>query len=154
MSRRSGQQGNVVKKGKMWHGRYYVDVVGQDERKRVSLPLGSTDSMTKPEAKRKLRTMLEEKGFNTEANFVRTTRPGRSFAQEVGWWRENRLSLFKPSCQETMGGHIDKYLLPRFGQLPLDSIDERQAQEFIAQLNRTEYRQGKKGKPKKLLIGA
>ncbi len=149
MSRRSGQQGNVVEKGKMWHGRYYVDVVGQDERKRVSVPLGSTDSMTKPEARRKLRTLLEGNGFNTEAHFVRTTRPGRTFAEEAEWWKENRLSLFKPSCQETMGGHTDKYLLPRFGKLSLDSIDERQVQEFIAQLNRTEYRQGK-GKRKKL----
>ena len=149
MSRRSGQQGNVVEKGKMWHGRYYVDVLGQDKRKRVSLPLGSTDSMTKPEAKRKLRTMLEENGINTEAHFIRTTQPGRSFAQEVEWWKDNRLSLLKPSCQETMGGHIEKYLLPRFGQLSLDSIDERQVQEFIAELNRTEYRQGK-GKRKKL----
>src|ERR1700694_768432 len=150
MSRRSGQQGTVVKKGNMWHGRYYVDVVGQDERKRVSLPIGSVDAMTKSEAKRRLRATLEENGINTEAHFIRTTVPGRSFAQEVEWWRENRLSLFKPSCQETMGGHIDKYLLPRFGKMPLDSIHERQAQEFVAQLNRTEYRQGKKGKRKKL----
>ncbi len=149
MTRRSGQNGNVVKKGNVWHGRYYVDVVGQDKRKRMSLPLGSTDSMTKPEAKRKLRTVLEEKGVNTEAYFIRTTLPGRAFAEEAEWWKENRLSLFKPSCQETMGGHIDKYLLPRFGKLPLDSVDERQAQEFIAQLNRTEYCQGK-GKLKKL----
>ena len=150
MSRRSGQQGTVVKKGNMWHGRYYVDVVGQDERKRVSLPIGSVDAMTKSEAKRRLRATLEENGINTEAHFIRTTVPGRSFAQVVEWWRENRLSLFKPSCQETMGGHIDKYLLPRFGKMPLDSIHERQAQEFVAQLNRTEYRQGKKGKRKKL----
>jgi integrase len=146
MSRRSGQQGNVVKKGNAWHGRYYVDVVGQDERKRVSVPLGSTDSMTKPEAKRRLRAMLEENGINTEAHFIRTTRPGRSFAEEAEWWKDNRLSLFKPSCQETMGGHIDKYLLPRFGQLSLDSIEERQVQEFIAQLNRTEYLSGRKRK--------
>ncbi len=70
MIRRPGQSGSVVKKGRMWHGRYYADVPGQEERKRMSVPLGSIDSMTKSEAKRKLRSLLEEKGINSEAHFV------------------------------------------------------------------------------------
>jgi len=37
-----------------------------------------------------------------------------------------------------MGSHIDKYLLPRFGDLPIDAVDERRVQEFIADLNNTE----------------
>jgi integrase len=37
-----------------------------------------------------------------------------------------------------MGSHIDKYLSPRFGDLPIDAVDERKVQEFIADLNRTE----------------
>ena len=37
-----------------------------------------------------------------------------------------------------MGSHIDKYLLPRFGELSIDVVDERRVQEFIADLNRTE----------------
>ena len=41
MSRRSGQAGRVVRKGNRWHGRYYVDVPGQEERKRVSHTGGS-----------------------------------------------------------------------------------------------------------------
>ncbi len=43
-----------------------------------------------------------------------------------------------PSCRETMGSHIDKYLLPRLGDLPMDGVDERKVQEFVANLNRTE----------------
>jgi len=35
-----------------------------------------------------------------------------------------------------MGQHIDKYLLPRFGNMPVTAIDERQVQEFVAALNR------------------
>ena len=38
MSRRSGQAGTVVKKGKMWCGRYYEDVPGQDQRKYLATP--------------------------------------------------------------------------------------------------------------------
>jgi len=139
MALRPGQSGTVVRKGRMWHGRYYADVSGQDERKRMSVPLGPTDSMTKPEAKRKLRALLEQMGINSEAHLIRATRVAKTFAQEAEWWKENRLSLFKPSCQEAMGSHVDKYLLPRFGKLPVDAVDERQVQEFIAELSRTEF---------------
>jgi len=37
-----------------------------------------------------------------------------------------------------MGSHVDKYLLPRFGELSIDAVDERRVQEFIADLNRIE----------------
>ncbi len=37
-----------------------------------------------------------------------------------------------------MGSHIDKYLLPRFGELSIDAVDERRVQEAVADLNRTE----------------
>jgi integrase len=79
---------------------------------------------------------LEQAGVNSEANFVRATQPLRTFAQGAEWWKQNRLSLFEPSCQETMGQHVDKYLLPRFGNMPATAIDERQVQEFVAALNR------------------
>jgi integrase len=136
MTRRYGQSGYVVKKGNMWHGRYYVDL--QDTRKRVSVPLGPVRQFTKPEAKRKLRDLLEQSGVNTEAHLLQAIGASQTFSQESAWWRKNKLSLHKPSCQETMGSHIDKYLLPRFGDLPIDAVDERKVQEFIADLNRTE----------------
>jgi hypothetical protein len=100
----------------MRHGRYYVDL--QDKRKRVSVPLGPIEQFTKPEAKRKLRDLLEQSGVNTEAHLLQAIKVSRTFKQESAWWRQNKLSLFKPSCQETMGSHIDKYLLPRFSGHP------------------------------------
>jgi len=120
----------------MWHGRYYVDL--QERRKRVSVPLGPIEQYTKPEAKRKLRELLEQSGVNTEAHLLHAIKASRTFEQESAWWRQNKLSLFKPSCQETMGSHIDKYLVPRFSELSIDAVDERRVQEFIADLNRTE----------------
>src|SRR4051794_4137335 len=62
MSFRSGQSGTVVRKGQMWHGRYYVDIPGKEERRRASVPLGSVSTMKKTEAKRKLRAILQEMG--------------------------------------------------------------------------------------------
>ena len=136
---RSGQSGTVVRKGQMWHGRYYVDVPGTDQRRRASVPLGSTLTMKKPEARRKLRAMLQEMGLNDDAHLERVTSAVATFGAEAAWWKENRLPIFKPATQEAMGSHLDKYLLPRFGKLPMSAIDERRVQEFINDLTRTEY---------------
>ncbi len=139
MSFRSGQSGTVVRKGQMWHGRYYVDIPGEENRRRASVPLGSIQTMKKPEAKRKLRAHLEKMGLNEDSHLERTEAAARTFGSEAAWWKENRLPMFKPSSQETMGSHLDKYLLPRFGALPIAAIDERRVQEFIADLTRMEY---------------
>lgn len=103
------------------------------------MPLGSIHAMKKPEAKRKLRAHLEKMGLNDNLHLERTDARARTFGSEAAWWKENRLSLFKPSCQETMGSHLNKYLIPRFGSLPIAAIDERRVQEFIAELSRMQY---------------
>jgi integrase len=139
MSFRSGQSGTVVRKGQMWHGRYYVDIPGEEKRRRASVPLGSIHTVNKPKAKRKLRAHLEKMGLNEDSHLECTEAGARTFGSEAAWWKENRLPIFKPSCQETMGSHLHKYLLPHFGSLPIAAIDERRVQEFIADLTRMEY---------------
>jgi integrase len=136
MTRRSGQNGSVVKKGLMWHGRYYADVPGQEQRRRMSVLLGLVSDMTKPEAKRKLREMLTELGINTSEHLERAVLVVNTFEQEAAWWKENRLSLMKPSTQDVMGGILRRYLLPHFGNLPMTAITERRVQEFITTLTR------------------
>jgi integrase len=139
MSFRSGQSGTVVRKGQMWHGRYYVDIPGEEKRRKTSVPLGSIHSMRKTEARRKLRALLEEMGLNADSHLERNASGVKTFAEEASWWKANRLSIFKPSCQEAMGSHLDKYLIPRFGSLPIAAIDERRVQEFVADMTRMEY---------------
>lgn len=153
MSFRSGQSGTVVRKGQMWHGRYYADVASQSERRRASIPIGPVKELTKTEAKRKLRTMLEEMGLNADDHLVRLETNVKTFAAVVAWWRENKLSVFKPSSQENMGDQIDRYLLPRFGALTMNAITEERVQEFIANLSKTHYTRCCKGgkQVKKLL---
>jgi len=136
MARRSGQSGVVVKKGQMWHGRYYEDVPGQIERVRRSVPIGLVSEMTKPEAKRKLRTMLEQQGLNSAETFIQTVRPGRTFAEQAQWWQENKLLLHSLSYQDTRGIYIKSHLIPYFGTTPVCVLGEQQAQEFVAHLVR------------------
>ena len=150
MSFRPGQSGAVERKGKRWIGRFYEDVPGSTERKRTSVTLGSVATMTKSEARRKLRSMLEKNGLN-EDNHLERTINSRTFRQEAEWWRENKLSMYKPSVQETMGSHLEKYLIPRLGDIPLEQITERKAQELVAELSRTEYVVPNKRKTRKRL---
>lgn len=136
---RSGQSGTVVRKGQVWHGRYWVDLPDGQSRRRASVPLGSVKAMKKPEAKRRLRAILQEMGLNDDTHLQRVDVGARTFGTEAAWWRENRLPIFKPSSQEAMGSHLSKYLLARFGSLPMAAIDGRRVQEFIVDLSRTEY---------------
>jgi integrase len=153
MSTRSGQSGTVVLKGQMWHGRYYADAHGQSERRRASAPIGPVKELTKTEAKRKLRTMLEQMGLNADDHLVRLETNVKTFASVAAWWRENKMSVFKPSSQENMGDQIDRYLIPRFGALTMTAITEERVQEFIAALSRMQYTRIRKGgkQEKKLL---
>jgi integrase len=140
MVSRSGQSGSVVRKGQMWHGRYWVDLPDGENRRRASVALGSTKTMKKPEAKRRLRAILQEMGLNDDTHLQRVETGARTFGTESAWWKENRLPVFKPATQEAMGSHLEKYLMPRFGSLPMSAIDERRVQEFITDLSRMEHK--------------
>lgn len=105
--------------------------------------------MKKPEAKQKLRAILQEMSVNDDAHLERTDAGARTFSSEAEWWKQNRLPMFKLSCQQTMGSHLEKYLMPKFGSLSMLAIDERRVQEFIVDLTRTEYAVSK-GRRRKL----
>ncbi len=62
MARRSGQNGWVVKRGNVWRGRWLEDVAGQEDKDQTIRRTRSRcreNAMTKPEAKRKLREILD-----------------------------------------------------------------------------------------------
>jgi integrase len=78
-------------------------------------------------------------GMNADDHLVRLPTNAETFKSVATWWRENKLSVFKPSSQENMGDQIDRYLLPQFGALTKSAITEERVQEFIATLSRTYY---------------
>jgi len=135
MAQRSGQAGTVVVKGRWWTGRYYEDVPGQMRRKRRSIPVGLKEQMTKPEARRKLRAMLEEMGVNTVAHFERSLHPVQTFSEYADWWEKNVQSTHQPSSANSSHYILKKHLRPRFGDFPLDSITQESVQEWIADLH-------------------
>ena len=146
MRRRSGQGGQIVRKGKTWHVRFYVDVPEQRNRRRTSLPIGPAvgkEKLTKPEAARKAQNIIRDAGVNTAEHLEQAIQPKRvkTFAERVAWCRTNHKAWIdgKPGPIATMEGHLTKHILPKFGSLPLDAIDETAVQEFVADLKRSTF---------------
>jgi hypothetical protein len=93
MSRRSGQKGQIVRKGAMWHIRFYVDVPGQEKRQRKSLPIGPAigkEKLTKPEAIRKGAELIANTGVNSAEHLERAVTPSPivTFGQRLEWCRK------------------------------------------------------------------
>lgn len=150
MRRRSGQSGQIVRKGKTWHVRFYVDVPGQRKRLRKSVPVGPAvgkEKLTKPEAVRKAAEIIQGVGVNTAEHLEQAIRSGRikTFAQRVEWCRKNHKAWTdgKPGPVATMEGHLAKHILPTFGALPVDAINETLVQEFVADLKRATFERRK-----------
>jgi integrase len=146
MRRRSGQSGQVVRKGNMWHVRFYVDLPGRQKRQRKSVPVGPAvgkERLTKSEAKRKAGEVLRGAGVNTAEHLERAIHPKpiKTFAHRVEWCRKNHKAWTdgKPGPVATMEGHLTKHILPQFGTLAVESIDETTVQEFVANLKRSTF---------------
>jgi len=136
MSRRSGQKGQVIRKGAMWHIRFYVDVPGAEKRQRKSVLIGPAvgkEKLTKPEAIRKGAEIIAEMGVNTAQHLERAIAPTPvlTFGQRVEWCRKYHPAWTdsRPKTIRTMESALTKHILPRFGSLPLDSITETAVQE-------------------------
>lgn len=150
MRRRSGQSGQIVRKGKTWHVRFYTDVPGQRKRLRKSVVLGPAagkEKLTKPEAVRKAAEVIQSAGVNRAEHLEQAIRPRRvkTFEERVAWCRKNHKAWTdgKPGPVATMEGHLAKHILPRFGAWPVETIDETAVQEFVADLKRTTFERRK-----------
>lgn len=149
MSRRPGQRGQTVRKGHMWHIRFYADVPGQDKRQRKSVPIGpcaGSNKLTKSEAARKGAELISSLGVDTAEFFEQAMNitPVVTFKHRVEWCR-NYASAWtdgKPGPVRTMESQLSKHVLPRFGDMPLDAVDETAVQEFVADLSEPRLRGG------------
>lgn len=133
----------------MWHVRFYVD--GKEGRFRKSAPVGPAagkDRLTRAEAARKGAAIVESSGVNTEAHLERALHPElvQTFRQRVEWCRRYHRAWTegKPGSIESMESHVAKHILPRFGDLPIDSVTETKVQEFVADVRRATFEMKKR----------
>jgi len=133
LGRYSGQSGSVYVVGEMFIGRYRVLIPESQKWSRRAVPIGRRKEMTKPEAKRKLRLMLDAMDVNKDINLLKGFGPGKTFKQKAARWEETDLIMHKPSSSN-IPYIIKKHLIPSFGDLPLDQITEDRVKEWRADL--------------------
>jgi integrase len=143
MARRSGQNGCIVKKGRQYHVRFYIDVPGQEKRARVSLPIcpiSGPGKLTKPERIRKAKEIIATSGADSEEHFqkVEAINLGTTFRQQAERWLEDSQSRKRKPVTPNTVSHwrslLDNWLLPELGSTPLSAIDNSQGKALVAKL--------------------
>ena len=117
----------------MFIGRYRVLIPESQKWARRAVPIGRRKEMTKPEARRKLRLLLDEMSVNKDASLMKAFGPGETFKQKATRWENTDLIMCKPSSRN-IPYIIKKHLLSIFGDLPLEQITEDRVKEWRAEL--------------------
>ena len=143
MARRSGQCGYLERKGNGWYVRFWIDVPGQERRKRESVRICSVkgpDSLTKPERERRAMEIVTESGANSKEHFekVEAINLGSTFRLQAAWWMNHsqtrKRNPIKPATAVGYQSYVDKWLDPNLGDLPLSRVDNKALKEFVEKL--------------------
>lgn len=146
LSRRTGQKGSVFQKNPVkkngqtaWnpeavaYGQFWIDTPAG--RKHRSVQLGTFATRTR--AERKLFEYIEEAGVNNNSTLEPNTPPasGLTFReQSEDWIRSLRLRRRRPLKQATIDNWqfaLDKWILPRIGDMPLAAVSNATLKSLI-----------------------
>lgn len=135
MARRRYQKGSLALEGTRWVLRWREDEEQPDGTTKRQLryqTLGSIDELPTERIARRHADQIMAK-----VNAL-TAQPGRAirFADFVVRWQANVLAGRKPSVQQQKLGHLNRYLLPAFGEMTLSQIGQEQAQKLVSQLGK------------------
>jgi len=125
MSRRKGQNPRV-RVGKRANGekyfffQYWVDVPGQEERKRETEVIGSTKQMTRSEAERKKLEFISKLQLNSSDYRIPSS---QTFADAVRYFRETfGPRMLRASSFSVADGRLKNHLEPDWKQVPIEHI--------------------------------
>jgi integrase len=152
MSRRSGQNGYIEKKGNAYHVRFRLDVPGQEARvfKSVRIcPVDGPGKLNKFELKRRAQEIVAQFGANSEATFreAEAVNLGTTFKEQAVRWLEDlqmrKRRPIKPRTADAWAGYL-AYINVQIGEMPLASVNNLAVKELIAKMAAEE----KKGRPR------
>jgi integrase len=139
MARRRFQQGSLKlrkgKRGKVWVARWLEDVIENGRTRRVyrSEVLGTGGKRGEfPTARLARRELQARLSVVNDPSY--RARPTANFAEFAIRWKASVLVQYKPSTQATMRSHINKYLVPAFGDVRLRDFQPETVQRFFAGL--------------------
>jgi len=134
MTRRTGQNPKV-RVGKRANGekyfffQYWIDVPGQEERKRQTEVLGLKSQMTKSEAERKKKEFVWRLELDSNEYHIPST---RTFADAVSHYRDIFAPrMLRPSTFSVADGHIKTHLEADWKDVPIEHINIDSVNEWI-----------------------
>ena len=140
MSRRSGQNGSIERKGNVYYARFWLDVPGSAKRVYKSVrmcPVDGPGSLNKFEQKRRLREILLEAGANSVEAFreAEAVNLGTTFEKQAErWFKEvqtRKRRPIKPRTADAWETYLS-YINSKIGAVPLSSVNNLMMKEFIA----------------------
>jgi integrase len=134
MSRRKGQNPDV-RIGKRADGQkyyffqYWIDVPGQEERRRQTEVIGPTDHMTKSEAERKKLVFISKLAINSSGYQIPSS---ATFAEAVKHYRDVFAPrMLRASTFSIADGHIKNHLKADWHDTPIEHITIETVNEWI-----------------------
>jgi hypothetical protein len=152
MSRRSGQNGRIEKKGKAYYARFWLDVPGKTKRVYKSVricPVSGPGSLNKFELKRRVKEIIAEFDANSETVFkqAEAINLGTTFKEQAERWLQTvqtrKRNPIKPRTADSWTGYL-KYINQQIGEMPLSDVNNLAVKEFVAKVSSEE----KKGRPR------
>jgi hypothetical protein len=134
MTRRTGQNpkvrvGKRADGKKYFYFQYWIDVPGQEERKRQTEVVGLTSQMTKSEAERKKKNFIMGLAINSDEYRIPSS---RTFADSERHYREVFAPrMLRESTFSTATMHIENHLLPDWKDTPVEHITLDSVNEWI-----------------------
>src|SRR5713226_228235 len=115
MARRSGQCGYLERKGNSWYVRFWMDVAGQEKRKRMSMricPVKGPNALAKPERERRAKEVIATSGADTVQLFekVQAFNTGITFRQQAAVWLNHTQTRKRNPIREATAVGYESYL--------------------------------------------
>jgi len=152
MSRRSGQNGRIERKGKVYYARFWLDVPGKAKRVYKSVricPVSGPGALNKFELKRRVKEIVAEFDANSEMTCqqAEAVNLGTTFREQAERWLQTvqtrKRNPIKPRTADAWTGYL-KYINQQIGELPLSEVNNLSVKQFVAKMSAEE----KNGKPR------
>ena len=142
MSRRSGQDGYIERKGNNYVVRFWMDVPGQEKRAHKSVricPVTGPGKLNKSQREHRAREIITASGADSARHFnaVQAVNLGTTFQQQAEWWLEHIQSRKREPVKfrtaYTWASHL-KWINRKIGAVPLVSVNNLSVKQLITEM--------------------
>jgi integrase len=138
MSRRSGQNGTLIKQTGWWRVRFRLDQAGVDGRKHMSVKVAPLSmGLTKPEVERRAKEIVQNAGANSEERFNRVVLGEVTFREQAKLYLQIAVSRKRNPLRDTVSveGAMNKWIYPAIGDLPLAYVDNLTLKPLVERMS-------------------